>query len=162
MDLAAVGHEIAGLLGIREERHRCLRVDEHEVRPLRRLGGVVKQRLACGVHAIGPAALARPGLEHPLAGARHDDVVGAEEALLLVGEELVEGTPRYSRQGDHVGHGGRAIAPLVDRLDHRAVEAGALVAGHLLAVHAVRSVRQPAVQRCLLGSSSVHPHGSRR
>ncbi len=74
------------------------RVDEHEARTLGRLGDFVEQRLAGGVHAVGPAALAGPRFEHALARAGHDDVVGREEALLLVGELLVEGAPRDARE----------------------------------------------------------------
>src|SRR5712672_1938654 len=83
----ALEGEAGELQALARLRSDAERVDEHEVRALGRLGSVVEQRLAGGVHAVRPTALARPGLEHALAGTRHDDVVGAEEALLLVGEE---------------------------------------------------------------------------
>ncbi len=136
------------------------RVDQHQVRALGRVGGVVEQDLAGGVQAVGPAALCLPGLEHPFAGVRHDDVVGAEEALFLVREQLVEGPPRDAGQADHVGDGRGLVATLRDGLDHAAVEAAALIAFDLVPAHTVRSVRKPAVERCDLVLCSTHPHNS--
>jgi len=108
-------------------------------------GDVVEHRLAAGVEPVGPAALRGPCVDHALAGACDDDVVGREEARFLVDEQLVEGPARDAGEGDHVGDRGRLVAALGDRLDHRTVEARPLVAGDLLTVHTARPVWQPAV-----------------
>ncbi len=110
------------------------------------------------VQAVGPAALLAPGVERLLARASHDDVVGGQEALLLVREQLVEGSARDAGEADHVRDGRGLVAALGDRLDHAAVEAGALVAGDLVAAHPARPVRQSAIQRCDLASCSTCPH----
>ncbi len=128
------------------------------MRPLGVLGDVVEQRLAGAVQAVGPAALLGPGVERDLAGAGDDDVVGGQEALLLVGEQFVEGPARYACEPDHVRHCRGLIAPLGDGLDHPTVEARPLVAGDLVALHTARPVRQPAVERRDLAPCSTHPH----
>ncbi len=123
------------------------RVDQHEMSALRFGDDVVEEGLAGGVQAVGPATFGGPGLEHELARAGDDDVVGREEALFLVGELLVEGSPRDARQPDHVRDGRAVVAALGDRLDHPAVEACALMSGDVLAIETVRPVRQSPVQR---------------
>jgi hypothetical protein len=138
------------------------RVDEHQPGSLGLLGDVVEQRLAAGVQAVGPPALGAPGVEHALAGAGHDDVVGGQEALFLVGEQLVERAPRDTREPDHVRHRRGLIAPLRNGLDHRTVETRPLVACDLVSTHTAGPVGQPAVQRCDLAPGSTHPHCSER
>ena len=134
--------ELHALPGLRADPER---VDEHQVRSLGLLGEVVKQRLAARVQPVGPAALSSPRVEHALARARDDDVVCGQEALLLVREELIERPARHAGQSNDVRHGRSLVAALGDRLDHPAVEARPLVAGHLIALHTARSVRQPTI-----------------
>ena len=116
-------------------------IDERQVRAVGRCCNVVEQRLAAGVHAVGPAALRGPCVEHAHAGSRDDDVVRGQEALFLVGEELIEVVTGDSRQRDHVRERRGLVTTLGYRLDHGAVQPRALLARDFLPADYSESVR---------------------
>ncbi len=79
-----------------------------------------------------------------------DQVLGLQEAVLLVGEVLVEGAPRDAGQVDDGGQRGLRVAVASDRLDHRALDPGPLVTLDLARIDPVGAGRQRMVER--LGS----------
>ena len=130
---------IAGGQGLGEHephRRRLLagaRSDAGEGRPKRALG-------------LSPLGLA--GLSRPLQLAVGDRAHGLGEAIVAVGELLVEGAPRDPGQPDHLAHRHVLVAGPGDGLDHRALDPGSLVAGDLAGVEAVRTAGKLPVDGC--------------
>ncbi len=109
-------------------------LDDREARLVGMLGEVFEQLRQPRRDALGPG---RPGLR--LEATRgvaeqvaEQDVVGGEEAVLLAGEELVEGLSRYAGDADHVDHARLRIAALGDDLDHRLQDSPLLGLRHRL------------------------------
>ena len=109
-------------------------LDDREAGLVGVLGEVLEQRPEPGGDPLRPR---RPRLRLEAAGGvaeqvAEQDVVGGEEAVLLAGEELVEGLARDAGDADHVDHAGLRVAALGDDLDHRLEDAVALGFGHRL------------------------------
>src|SRR5665213_2536863 len=97
----------------------------------------------------------------------HQQVERGQEALLLVGELLVERPAGHARQTDHLLDARALIAALRHRLDHRAMDTRALMEDHLAAVEPMGTVWQTLVKRrhpgCpCVSSSTPRALGNRR
>ncbi len=88
-------------------------------------------------------------------------VPGGEEALLLVGEVLVEGLAGDPGAAHHVGHRGGGVALLRHGLGDRRQHAPALRGEHLLACEAVRAARELR-DHVVRGERSRVPHSGKR
>ena len=85
------------------------------------------------------------GLHHGPCGQRGDLVVGAQEQVFLVGVEAVEGRLRDVRELGEIDDPHRRIALVGDQLDHRLLQALALVALDQLGIETVRAGGQRPV-----------------
>jgi hypothetical protein len=137
-------------------------VDECQMRAVGRCRNVVEQRLATGVHAVGPAALRGPCIQHAHTGACDDDVVSGQEALFLAGEQLVEVMAGDTRQRGHMRNRRGLVAALRYRLDHGLVQPRALLARDFLVAHATGSMGSSAIRRCELSLRSTHDKCARK
>ncbi len=120
-----------------------------------------EQALAGGVHAVLPAVLGEPGLQQPSRApgrsSRHRFRGSTLPCSRTVRRTRACETPASAITWATVV---RLVAVARDRLDHRAVEAAALVAFHLVPGHPAGAVRQPAVHRRELLPRTSHPHSS--
>src|SRR5689334_12126841 len=114
-----------------------------------------REALECQLHALRPVRLICLGRDNSRTDALHDELVGAEKALRLALEVLIESLGRYSSQRRKPSQRHSLVALLADELDHRALDAGALVDGNL-GGRAARSWAQLPVARGV-ECGSVHP-----
>src|ERR1019366_6641232 len=112
------------------------------------LPDLLKERLEGGPQTFLQAALAgaiRPA--NPLDDGGCDRIEGRKEALLLVSELLVEGPPRHARETDDLPDARCLVAVRGDRLHHRSVQPGALIADDLRVVEAMGTAGEAFIQR---------------
>ena len=147
----------AGRLGLHHHQHAGLAVDPR---------GVCQLSHGRPQAVLQAAARSQVSLAELLDAPACKQVEGRQEALLLVGELLVEGAARDTRQGHHLLDARLLIAAACHRLHHRPVDARALVAHDLAAVQAVGTVREALVQghqrRRAVGSSKTFVPPRRR
>jgi hypothetical protein len=133
-----------------QERRRAglRRLDDRQVRALLIGADRGRQLAECRMHPLLdiPTRLL-VGRAHPPGPARCDDVERRQEALLLVGELLIEGATRHAREADDLPDA-RALIPVArDSLDHRPMHPAALVVSDRLGPEPVRAVGQTGIQR---------------
>ncbi len=133
-------------------QHLCARAERSEHQQRCRLG-LRRGQLGPRAHRHGQAVVARPGVvladDRP-AAAVGDFVVGAQEQVFLVRVQPVEGRLRHVRELCQVHDAHGRIALLHDQLDHRVLQALALVALYELGIETVAASWQRPVASCLL------------
>ena len=96
------------------------------------------------------------GLVGPLDRSGGEQVEGCQKALLLVRELFVEGPAGDARESEHVLDACLFVAVLGNRLDHRPVDAGALIANDLVAGESVRTTGEAFVERSCPWGGDLH------